>query len=111
LIVGGISNYTDNGQPTFKIPFGEYLLLDADTGKLLRELPMGVLGKTAVPPPIYTRAIAVNKNVYMVTGQHVPAFGQDTKADYYRAVMFHLAPDNDEYSDDNNDDLIQEDNN
>jgi coenzyme PQQ precursor peptide PqqA len=116
LLVGGTGNYNDGSGVSIatRVPFAEALLLDAKTGALLRELPMGKLGEPAANPMIYSRTISVGNSVYMASGARkvlggTPAADDITKP-FYRVVKYQL-PGTDTDKDEKDDDDIREDDN
>ncbi len=117
LIVSGVTNYVDgsfNPNPP-PLPIPEILLLDASTGKLLKELPMGDIDKPIAMPPIYSRTISVGRNLFASTGSRKPtpdpACGInciDTQKDLYRVIMYQLPSLDDDTTDDNDENSIHE---
>lgn len=109
LIASGASEYVPNGIGALVIP--EVLLLDADTGRVLRELPMSLLGQPVTNAVTNSRAISVGKNLYIMTGFHFPDQSVSDRAEFNSILMYTLSSDNDNYHDDRNDNDIGEDRN
>lgn len=110
LIATGASEYAPFAITSANLFVPEVLLLNASTGQLLRELPMGVPGFAAPNTMMsYSRAVSVGKKLFITTGIHFPDESVDPRAAFNRVIMYNLQSDSDDYSDDNDQDLLHQD--
>jgi hypothetical protein len=89
----------------------EVILLDAQTGALLRELPLNLPNQPTAGVLKYQTPIIVGKRLFATTGMHYSAqdIGIPNPGDFYhRAVMWELSNDNVDSEDDLNDNAIHE---